>query len=207
MAIAILVFALAIEGFSLWTAIKESRKAKGDASWWSFIRTSKQPELPVVLLEDTGAELGLLFALGGVVMARVTGDGRWDALGSMVIGVLLIVIAIVLIIEMKSLLIGESASSKDRAAITAALEASPNVDRLIHLRTQHIGPDEILVAAKLEYASQLTFDEVVSAINVTEKNVRAAVPAARMIYVEPDLHQIGYVEHEDLTTDQHDPPH
>ena len=201
-AVAILVFGLAIEGFSLWTAVKEAHKTKGDSSWWSFIRNSKQPELPVVLLEDAGAELGLLFALVGVVMADITGNGRWDAMGSIVIGVLLIVIAIVLIIEMKGLLIGESASKQDRAKIVAALESSPDVDRLIHLRTQHIGPDEILVGAKLEYDSKLTFDEVVGAINVTEQKVRDAVPAARMIYIEPDLHSPGHVDrelHDDVT--------
>lgn len=193
-AVAILVFGLLIEGYSLRTAIKEARHAKGDSSWWHFIRNSKQPELPVVLLEDTGAEIGLLMALVGVVVAHQTGDGRWDALGSIGIGVLLIAIAIVLIIEMKGLLIGESAGKADRAAIVAALEGAPSVDRLIHLRTQHIGPDEILVAAKLEYDSGLTFDEVVSAINVTEQQVRSAVPAARMIYIEPDLHTEGYVD-------------
>jgi divalent metal cation (Fe/Co/Zn/Cd) transporter len=156
-------------------------------SWWRFIRTSKQPELPVVLLEDCGAEIGMLMALCGVSLAKVTGDGRWDAVGSMLIGVLLIAIAIVLMIEMKGLLIGESASTADRIAIVEALETSPSVDALIHLRTQHIGPDEILVAAKLEYDSSLTFDQVSAAINQTEAAVRAAVPAARMIYIEPDL--------------------
>jgi divalent metal cation (Fe/Co/Zn/Cd) transporter len=180
----------------LFTAAKEARKTKGDSSWWSFIRNSKQPELPVVLLEDTGAEIGLLFALFGVVMADLTGNGRWDALGSIAIGILLIVIAIVLIIEMKGLLIGESASKQDRAKIVAALEESPNVDRLIHLRTEHIGPEEILVGAKVEYDSKLTFDEVVDAINITEQQIRNAVPAARMIYIEPDLHTPGYVDHE-----------
>lgn len=203
-AITILVFGLVIEGFSFRTAINEARKVKGDASWWQFIRNSKQPELPVVLLEDAGAEFGLLVALVGVVTAHLTGNGRWDAMGSITIGLLLIVIAIVLIIEMKSLLIGESATNKDRAAIISALEGSPNVDRLIHVRTQHIGPDEILVGAKLEYDSKLTFDEVVEAINVTEKNVRGAVPAARMIYIEPDLHKLGYVEHEDLPVERHE---
>jgi cation diffusion facilitator family transporter len=200
-AVAILVFGLLIEGNSLRVASNEARHAKGDAGWWHFIRTSKQPELPVVLLEDTGAELGLLMALVGVVTAHLTGDGRWDALGSISIGILLIVIAVVLIVEMKGLLIGESAGSADRAAIVAALEGSRHVERLIHLRTQHIGPDEILVAAKLEYDSALTFDDVVDAINVTEQNVRAAVPAARMIYIEPDLHTDGYVDSEDRTPD------
>jgi cation diffusion facilitator family transporter len=187
-AVGILVFGLILEGFSLRTAVQEARHAKGpDMSWWRFIRTSKQPELPVVLLEDCGAEIGMLMALCGVSLAKVTGDGRWDAVGSMLIGVLLIAIAIVLMIEMKGLLIGESASTADRIAIVEALETSPSVDALIHLRTQHIGPDEILVAAKLEYDSSLTFDQVSAAINQTEAAVRAAVPAARMIYIEPDL--------------------
>lgn len=187
-AVGILVFGLFLEGNSLRIAVKEAHHTKGDGvSWWKFIRTSKQPELPVVLLEDTGAELGLLLALIGVVTAHQTGDGRWDAVGSMSIGILLIVIAVILIIEMKALLIGESAGRDDRAAIVSALEGSDHVDHLIHLRTQHIGPDEILVAAKIEYDSALTFDQVSQAINVTEANVRRAVPEAQMIYIEPDL--------------------
>lgn len=198
-AVVILLLGLALEGYSLRTAVKEAMHTKGDESWWHFIRNSKQPELPVVLLEDSGAELGLLMALAGVLLAHQTGDGRWDALGSIGIGVLLIAIAIVLIIEMKGLLIGESASEADRAAIVSALETSEHVDRLIHLRTQHIGPDEILVAAKLEYDSELTFDEVVTAINDTERNVRSVVPAARMIYIEPDAHTEGYVDQDGPT--------
>jgi cation diffusion facilitator family transporter len=202
-AISILVFGLVIEGNSLRIAVKEARHAKGDAGWWHFIRHSKQPELPVVLLEDTGAELGLGFALVGVIVAHQTGDARWDALGSMAIGLLLIIIAIVLIIEMKGLLIGESAGTADRARIVAALEAGPHVDQLIHVRTQHIGPDEILVAAKVEYDSALTFDQVTAAINATERGVRDAVPAARMIYIEPDLKTEGYVDSE-LRRAEHD---
>jgi cation diffusion facilitator family transporter len=200
-AVVILVFGLIIEGNSLRIAIIEARHVKGpDVGWWQFIRKSKQPELPVVLLEDTGAEIGLLLALIGVVVAHNTGDGRWDALGSISIGVLLIIIAIVLIIEMKGLLIGESAGKADRAAIVAALESSHHVDHVIHLRTQHIGPDEILVAAKVEYDSDLTFEEVTDAINVTEANVRNVVPEARMIYIEPDLHHDDYVDSEDRST-------
>jgi cation diffusion facilitator family transporter len=199
-AIAILVLALVLEGNSLRIAVKEANHTKSpDVSWWHFIRNSKQPELPVVLLEDSGAELGLLFALFGVIMAHVTGEPRWDAVGSVAIGLLLIAIAILLIIEMKGLLIGESASPADRAAIIAAIESSRYVDRLIHLRTEHIGPDEILVAAKLEYDSSLTFDQVSQAINATEVNIRRDVPAARMIYIEPDLHREGYVESGDRT--------
>jgi divalent metal cation (Fe/Co/Zn/Cd) transporter len=156
-------------------------------NWWRFIRTSKEPELPVVLLEDTGAEIGLLFALSGLLMAYWTGDGRWDALGSVAIGLLLITIAIVLMVEMKGLLIGEAASKADIDAIAKAIRESPYVEDLIHMRTEHLGPDEILLATKVEYDSKLTFDEVADAINATEANVRAAVPATRLIYIEPDF--------------------
>jgi cation diffusion facilitator family transporter len=187
-AIGILVFALAVEGYSLHTAVKEANHTRASGvSWWSYIRNSKEPELPVVLLEDTGAELGLLLALGGVIMAKVTGDGRWDAVGSMAIGVLLILIAIVLIIEMKGLLIGESASPADRTDIVAAIERSRHVDHLIHIRTEHLGPDEILVAAKVQYDSTLTFEQLSATIDATEVNIRDAVPAARVIYIEPDV--------------------
>ena len=154
-------------------------------SYWKFIRTSKQPELPVVLLEDAGAELGLFAALGGIVMAEVTGDARWDAVGSVVIGLLLIAIAVVLMIEMKGLLVGEAASGTDLAAITGAIAAGPGVREIVHLRTQHIGPDEILVAAKVEFDADLSFAQLSESIDATEALVRAATPAARMIYIEP----------------------
>jgi cation diffusion facilitator family transporter len=187
-AIGILVFAVLLEGFSLRTAVKEARHVKPTTvSWWTFIRTTKQPELPVVLLEDVGAETGLFLALGGVLMAHFTGDPRWDAVGSIAIGILLIVIAIFLIIEMKGLLIGEAAGAKDRAAIIGAIETSASVDRLIHIRTEHIGPDEVLVGAKVEYSSDLDADGLVAAINGTEDAIRAAAPTATVIYIEPDL--------------------
>ena len=154
-------------------------------SYWRFIRTSKQPELPVVLLEDAGAELGLFAALGGIAMAEITGDPRWDAAGSVVIGLLLSAIAIVLMIEMKGLLVGEAASPADLDAITGALAAGPGVREIVHLKTQHIGPDEILVAAKLEFDAALTFEQLTEAIDATEALVREATPAARLIYIEP----------------------
>ncbi len=187
-AVGILFFGLALETFSLRTAVKEANHVKpADMSWWRFIRTSKQPELPVVLLEDTGAELGLLFALFGVLMAHWTDDGRWDAVGSITIGVLLIVIAIILVIEMKALLIGEAASLEDQAAIKQSIADAQHVVGLIHMRTEHLGPDEILLGAKIEYESTLTFDELSMAINATEARIRAAAPAVRLIYIEPDF--------------------
>ncbi len=185
-AVGILVFAIGLETFSLRTAIKEVNHVRGPGvSWVGFIRTSKQPELPVVLLEDLGAELGLFAALGGIAMGEVTGDARWDAAGSVVIGVLLIAIAVILMIEMKGLLIGESASAVDQAAIVGALSAGPGVREVVHLRTQHIGPDEILVAAKLEFDASMTFEQLSASIDATEALVREATPAARMIYLEP----------------------
>ena len=122
-----------------------------------------------MLLEDIGAEVGLFAALGGIAMAEITGDPRWDAVGSVVIGVLLIAIAIVLMIEMKGLLIGESASRSDEDAIVAALTAGARTSTsLMHLKTQHIGPDEILVAAKLEFDGTLTFEQLTESIDAAE---------------------------------------
>ena len=194
-AVTILVVAIVLEVFSLRTAVKESNHVRQPGtSWWSFIRSTKQPELPVVLLEDVGALTGLFFALAGVLTAHFTDDARWDAVGSISIGVLLIVIAVVLAIEMKSLLIGESASTDTRDAIIAAIESSAHVDELIHIRTEHIGPDEILVGAKVEYVSTLTVDELVAAIDATEDAIRAAVPAATVIYLEPDVFRTDHVD-------------
>ncbi len=198
-ALTILILAFVLEGFSLRTAIIESRHVKGPStSWWSFIRNTKQPELPVVLLEDIGAETGLLIAIGGVLMAETTGNPRWDAAGSTAIGVLLIIIAIILAIEMKSLLIGEAASDDVRTSIIESIEKSDHVDQLIHIRTEHIGPDEILVGAKVEFSSELTADQLVDAINLTEDSIREHVPSVTVIYLEPDLHR---VDHPDLVSE------
>jgi cation diffusion facilitator family transporter len=186
-AIAILLVAICLESYSFRTAMVESRPLKGSASWWRFIRTSRNPELPVVLLEDTGALIGLALALGGVGLSMLTGDPVWDGIGTMAIGVLLGVIAVILMIEMHSLLIGEGATSQEDKAIRAALEQTPNVDRLIHIRTQYLGPDELLVGAKIALAADTDLATVAATIDAAESAVRAAVPAARVIYLEPDL--------------------
>lgn len=184
--VVVLLAGLGMEGFSFRTAITEANHTRGDQSWWQYIRTAKAPELPVVLLEDFGALLGLLFALFGVGMTLGTHDGRWDAVGSAAIGLLLVVIAIVLAIETKSLLLGESASRRDVAAIRAAL-VGEGVPSVIHLRTLHLGPEELLVAAKIEVDAEESAAEVAQAIDAAERRVRAAVPIARVIYLEPDL--------------------
>ena len=186
-AVAILVVAIGLETFSFRTAVVESRPLLRGRSWWRFIRTSKQPELPVVLLEDLGALVGLCLALAGVGLAALTGDARWDALGSVAIGALLGVIAVVLAIEMKSLLIGESAAPGIRRQIVDSIEAAPQVRRLIHLRTLHLGPDELLVGAKVELEPALDFRAVAEAIDAVEQCIRDRVPAARVIYLEPDI--------------------
>jgi cation diffusion facilitator family transporter len=188
-AIAILGFAIVAELFSFRTAIVETRKVKGTQSYWRFVRTAKSPELPVVLLEDLGALVGLVLALVGVVAAAVTGDLLYDALGTIAIGVLLLVIALFLVYEMKGLLIGESASPAQVDQIRAALVDGVGVTRVIHLKTLHIGPDELLVGAKVEVARGLSVAEVAAAIDAAEDRVRDVVPMARAMYLEPDLYR------------------
>jgi cation diffusion facilitator family transporter len=184
--IVVLLAAIVMESFSFRTAIKEANHVRGKQGWVSYIRTAKAPELPVVLLEDLGALVGLVLALFGVSMTLVTHDGRWDAIGSAAIGVLLVVIAVVLAVETKSLLLGESATRKDVDAIRAALVGA-GVPSVIHLRTLHLGPEELLVAAKIEVSATDSASDIAAAIDAAEQRVRAAVPIARVIYLEPDL--------------------
>jgi cation diffusion facilitator family transporter len=189
-AVGILLFGIVLESFSFRTAIRESRPYKGRRSWWTFIRESRSPELPVVLLEDLGALLGLVFALVGVSLAALTGDPRYDALGSVTIGILLIAIAVVLANEMKALLIGESAEPAHVAAIRAALGAGDDV-RIIHLRTLHVGPDQILVAAKIGFPGAMNLEQLAGAIDRAEERVRRAVDKVRLIFLEPDIYDAG----------------
>ncbi|WP_420618406.1 cation diffusion facilitator family transporter [Candidatus Poriferisocius sp.] len=184
-AIGILIFGIVVESLSFRTAIVESNKVRGKLSWGTFIRRSRTPELPVVLLEDLGAMFGLVFALIAVVLAEVTGEPRWDGVGTLVIGVLLGIIAIVLAIEMKSLLIGESATEEDRARLRAALDDSPEIDRVVDIRTQHLGPEELLVAAEVDFADHLSADQMPAAVAAVESRLRAAVPTATHVYLEP----------------------
>ena len=186
-AFVILTLAIVVEAFSFRTAIKESLHVKGKESWWQFIRRSKTPELPVVLLEDLGALVGLIFAVAGLGMAEITGNPRFDAVGSIAIGALLCVIAVILVIEMKGLLIGEGASPAVLDSISTAMATSDRVLRVIHLRTQHLGPDELLVGAKIAFDTSLDVPGLAVAINECERRVRAAAPQARVIYIEPDV--------------------
>ena len=187
-AIGVLILGLGLEGYSMRTAIVESLPLKGQSTWWQFIRHARTPELPVVLLEDLGALTGLLLALTGVSLSATTGNPDWDAYGTLSIGILLVVIAAILVVEMKSLLIGESAHPRIIEGIRAALEASEGVVKVIHMRTQHIGADEILVGVKVQLDRSLGGPDVVRTINEAERNVREATPMTVRMYVEPDIH-------------------
>ena len=185
---AILIFAIALETYSFRTAIKEANHVRPkDKSWWWFIRNAKSPELPVVLLEDFGAEVGLILALLGLTMAEVTGNPQWDAVGSISIGILLVIIAAVLAIEMKGLLIGEAPTDDVQSKLEAAINSSPAVRGIIHMRTMHSGPDRLIVAAKVEFAHHLSVPELAQRINDAEAALRAAVPVEMSIYIEPDI--------------------
>ena len=186
-AFVVLSVGIVLESFSMRTAVVESNRVRGSAPWMHFIRRSRTPELPVVLLEDLGALLGLVLALGALAIATVFDAPVWDGIGTMSIGVLLGLIAVVLAVEMRSLLLGESATRADDAAVRKAITSTEGVMGLIHLRTQHIGPEELLVAAKVSFDPGYTTTDLVEAINRVEENTRAALPIARIMYVEPDI--------------------
>lgn len=185
-AIGVLVVAIAFESVALTMAVREANRQRGDGSWWGFIRRAKAPEVPVVLLEDAGAMLGLFVALVGVVLAETTGDPRFDAMGSLAIGALLGIIAIVLAVEMKSLLIGESASPEHVRRIREAITSDPDLIELLSLRTLHLGPDQLLVAAKVRLSDGLAFSDIAASIDRMENRIREDVPAAEAVYIEPD---------------------
>jgi cation diffusion facilitator family transporter len=183
----VLVIAIGLEGFSFRTAIQESNHTRGTTSWVAFVRRAKAPELPVVLLEDAGALIGLVFALFGVVLTLITHNGVWDGIGTAAIGLLLVLIAAILAVETKSLLLGEGATPEDVEKIERAVLDGPGVERIIHMKTLHLGPEELLVAAKIAVPRSESAEEVARHINETEARIRTALPIARVIYIEPDI--------------------
>ena len=185
--IVVLVVAIGLESFSFRTAIVESNHARGKSGWVDFVRHSKAPELPVVLLEDFAALLGLFFALIGVSLTLITDDGTWDGIGTVAIGLLLVTVAVLLGIETKSLLLGEGANPESVARIRAALEDDDLIERVIHMKTLHLGPEELLVAAKIAVPPGTSSEDVAAAVNAAERRVREAEPVARVIYLEPDI--------------------
>ena len=196
-AFVVLALSAVAESFSLRTGIAEANLVRGGRGWGSFIRRTKAPELPVVLLEDLAALIGLVFAFAGVALSALTGDGRWDGVGSLAIGVLLAVAAAILAVETKSLLIGESASAEVQRQIVGALEDGPELRRVIHMRTVHTGPDSLVVAAKVEVPEDYSAAQVAAAIDIAERRVRAAVPIAGTIYLEPDIYRPSLADQTD----------
>lgn len=186
-AVLVLLVAIVLEGLSFRTAVREANRSRGKRSLGRFVRDARQPELPVILLEDFGALIGLTFALIGVSLAVITDNGRFDALGAIAVGSLLVVIAIFLAMEMTTMLVGESALPEQVDAIRVALEGSAGVLRVIHLRTLHVGPDELLVGAKIAVAHSETGQDIAEDIDAAERALRAAVPTARYIFLEPDI--------------------
>ena len=185
--IVVILISMVLEGFAFRTARHESLPFKGSGSWISFIRRAKAPELPIVLLEDTAALTGLVFALLGVGLTIITGNPLFDALGTLFIGALLILVAIILGIETKSLLIGEGASPENVATIRDAINAHPTVESLIHMKTLYLGPDELMIAAKVAFPKATRLVEIATAIDALEADIRTKIPTARVIYIEPDL--------------------
>lgn len=188
--ILVLVIAITFESYALSVAVKESNKVRGTESWVSFVRHAKSPELPVILLEDTAALLGLVFAFLGVGLTIITGDPVFDAIGTLCIGLLLVVVAFVLGAEMKSLLIGEGANKKDLVKIREAITAHDDVESLIYMKTLYLGPEELMVAAKVAFGKKDRLEHVADAINAVEKTIREAVPVARVIFIEPDVYRV-----------------
>jgi len=189
----VLVVAIIAESFSFRTAIVESNKTRGRQSWKKFIRSAKAPELPVILLEDFAALIGLVFALFGVGLTLITRNALWDVLGTAMIGILLVLVAMTLAVETKSLLLGESAGPESISRIEAALAGTPGVDRVIHMKTMHMGPEEILVAAKIGVRSTESAAGVADVINLAEVNIREAEPMVTSLYLEPDIYDADYV--------------
>jgi cation diffusion facilitator family transporter len=187
--IVVLVIAIGLEAFSFRTAIQESNKLRARSTWVQFIRRSRVPELPVVLLEDFAALIGLAFALFGVSLTLATGNGTWDGIGTVLIGLLLVSVAVILAIETKSLLIGESATRENVSQIEKAIVDGHEIERIIHMKTMHLGPEELLVAAKVGVPRAATAADVADAIDAAERRIRASVPIARVIYIEPDIYK------------------
>ena len=191
--LAVLTGAIIMESFSFRTAIVESNKVRGSASWVQFVRRAKSPELPVILLEDLAALLGLVLALVGVGTSLLTQNMVWDVVGTAAIGLLLVTVAIILALETKSLLLGEAATPHAQRTIRSALDRTPGIERVIHMKTLHLGPEELLVAVKVGVAQQSSAVQIADAINAAEAEIRQAEPTAQVIYVEPDIFVEGHV--------------
>ncbi len=188
----VLVLAAIAEATSLRTAVRESRPSRGRMPWSRFVRAAKAPELPVVLLEDSAALVGIVFALFGVGMTLLTRNPVFDVAGTALIGLLLIAVAITLGIETRSLLIGEAASPEAQERIREALSGTSGVERIIHMKTLHVGPDEVLLAAKISVEPTESARRVAEIIDAAEARIRAAEHRVTSLYLEPDIYRADY---------------
>jgi cation diffusion facilitator family transporter len=188
-AIVVLLVAMMLEGYALRTAVREANRTRGNRNWLQFVRRARAPELPVLLLEDSGALVGLTVALLGVGLSVVSGNAIFDGVATLCIGVLLVTIAVLLARETTSLLIGEAAVPEQINKIVAELQSAPGVERVIHLRTVHLGPEEILVAGKIAVSGDADGEDIAATINEAEARIRHALPEARIIYLEPDIYR------------------
>jgi cation diffusion facilitator family transporter len=185
-AVAILAFGVVAESVSLWGALREINKERGDLSLWRWFRTSRQSELLVIFGEDLAALGGLVLALGFIALAMVTGNPMWDAIGSICIGVLLVAVAILVGVEVKALLLGQSAEPQVLARMRSHLEAQPQVAQVFSLITQQLG-SEIMVAVKARMRPTGSEGGLIEAINAVERGLREAFPQVRWVFFEPDL--------------------
>ncbi|MEY4368015.1 MAG: hypothetical protein RLZ28_1430 [Actinomycetota bacterium] len=183
----VLGVSIILESFSLRTALRAAKVERGDQSLVQYIRRAKSPELPVVVLEDIAALVGLVLAFAGVGLTVLTHNAMFDALGTLAIGLLLVAVAVILGLETSSLLIGEGATPDDHRKIREALQNTPGVMSIIHMKTLYLGPDELLLGAKIAVSAGNSAADVARAIDLAETSVRAAVPATRVIYLEPDI--------------------
>ncbi|MDE0132526.1 MAG: cation diffusion facilitator family transporter [bacterium] len=181
----VLSLALVLESISFGVALREFNRHRGTKPMWRAIRESKDASLIVILLEDTAAMLGLIFALVGTTLASTTGDSRWDGAASLLIGVMLAVVAVLLAAEIKALLIGEAAGRQERALIRAVLLGMDEVTGVGRLLTMHLGPDDLLVNVEVDFVESLGTLEIADAITKAEQAIREKIPVAGNIFVEP----------------------
>ena len=185
--LSVLGVSIVLETFSLRTALTEVKKDRGDKTLIQYIRHAKAPELPVVVLEDIAALVGLVLAFAGVGLTVLTHNPIFDAIGTLAIGGLLVLVAIILGLETSSLLVGEGATTADVSDIRRALQDAKGINSVIHLKTLYLGPDEIMLGAKIAVNPELTALEIAQIIDAAEEAVRTAIPAVRVIYLEPDI--------------------
>jgi cation diffusion facilitator family transporter len=188
-AVMVLLIAAGLEGYALRTAVGQANRSRGNRNWLRFVRRTRSPELPVILLEDSGALIGLLIALIGVGLSVLTGNGVFDGIATVCIGALLVSVAVLLAVETKSLIIGESALPEELTKIHTALLSTPGVQRVIHMRTMHLGPEELLLAAKIGVRADDEGADIAATIDDAEARVRQALPIAKVIYLEPDIYR------------------